>query len=278
MSGTSTPERETGLLGIGQQCSAPSCMLVDFLPYKCQHCSHPFCGEHFHPEAHKCDKFDASKHNRVAPPCPFCNTPVAIPPGQDPNIRMEEHITSECSVMTGKTRKSSHPTCARAKCGKVLYAPIRCDKCKQQFCPQHRFPTSHTCSASASAKSASSSASPFQSASSQASAAGAAAIAAIQHAMASTNISNSSTTTLRSTTTQTRRAPQPPVMGQSASSASTRSSTRSNPFSQTDRRARAERESRRQAIATRAKKGLPLTEEEKAILAEGSVKEDCVIM
>ncbi|TFY68730.1 hypothetical protein EVJ58_g822 [Rhodofomes roseus] len=131
MSGTSTPERETGLLGIGQQCSAPSCMLVDFLPYKCQHCSHPFCGEHFHPEAHKCDKFDASKHNRVAPPCPFCNTPVAIPLGQDPNIRMEAHINSECSVMTGKTRKSSHPTCARAKCGKVLYAPIRCDVSSQ---------------------------------------------------------------------------------------------------------------------------------------------------
>ncbi|KAH9936365.1 uncharacterized protein B0H18DRAFT_973581 [Fomitopsis serialis] len=252
MSGSSTPERDAGLLAIGQQCSASSCMLVDFLPFKCHHCSHPFCGEHFLPEAHKCDKFDASKHNRVAPSCPLCNTPVAVPPGQDPNIRMEMHINSECSVMTGKTRKSSHPTCARAKCGKVLYAPIQCDKCKQQFCPQHRFPTSHMCSSGAPTKSASSSASPFQSASSQASAA----MATIQRAMASTNISHSAGTTARGTTTQARNAPQPP----------------------TDRRAKAERESRRQAIANRAKKGLPLTEEEKAILAEGPLKDECVVM
>ena len=59
---------------------------------------------------------------------PFCNTPVAIPPGQDPNIRMERHIDSECTVATGKSGKSkSTPTCARAKCGKVLFSPIRCN-------------------------------------------------------------------------------------------------------------------------------------------------------
>lgn len=127
MSGTSTPERDAGLLAIGTQCAAPTCMLVDFLPIKCQHCSHAFCSEHFLPEAHKCDKFDAHLHNRVAPPCPFCSTPIAIPPGQDPNIKMEAHFNTECVVLTGQGRKSAHPTCARAKCGKVLYAPIRCD-------------------------------------------------------------------------------------------------------------------------------------------------------
>ena len=58
---------------------------------------------------------------------PLCNTPVAIPPGQDPNIRMERHINNECSVMTGRKAKSSTPTCARPKCGKVLFSPIRCD-------------------------------------------------------------------------------------------------------------------------------------------------------
>lgn len=133
MSGTSTPDRETQLLDIGQQCTAPSCMLIDFLPFKCHHCAHAFCGDHFLPEAHKCDSFDVSKHNRVAPSCPLCNTPVAIPLGQDPNIRMEAHINTECSLMSGKSRKSSHPTCARAKCGKVLYAPIQCAVSVQLF-------------------------------------------------------------------------------------------------------------------------------------------------
>ena len=46
---------------------------------------------------------------------------------------------------------------------------------------------------------------------------------------------------------------------------------------QRPRRAKAERESRRKAIQERAKKGLPVTEEEKAFLAEGG-KDDCLIM
>lgn len=58
---------------------------------------------------------------------PLCNIPVAIPPGQDPNIRMERHFNTECSVMTGRRAKSGTPTCARGKCGKVLFSPIRCD-------------------------------------------------------------------------------------------------------------------------------------------------------
>ena len=140
----SNTERDTQLLSVGQQCSESSCLLVDFLPFKCQHCSQSFCGEHFLAAAHHCPQYDESKHNRVAPSCasfprisphlltyiigPLCNTPVAIPPGEDPNIRMERHINTECSVMTGKSgRTRSQPVCARGKCGKVLYAPIACN-------------------------------------------------------------------------------------------------------------------------------------------------------
>ena len=141
---TPTPERDAQLLDIGHQCSAPSCLLHDFLPFKCQHCNQRFCAEHFMPDSHKCEKYDATKFNRVAPNCmwrpihmssgstyvlsgPLCNTPVAIPPGQDPNVRMERHISSECSVSTGKTKSSSVPRCTRSRCGKVLYSPIRCE-------------------------------------------------------------------------------------------------------------------------------------------------------
>ncbi|GLB38343.1 putative AN1-like Zinc finger [Lyophyllum shimeji] len=93
----------TQLLDIGKQCSQPSCLLVDFLPFKCQHCQESFCQEHFKAAAHNCSKYDESKYNRVAPDCPLCSTPVAVRPGQDPNDRMEEHFAKECSVMTGKS-------------------------------------------------------------------------------------------------------------------------------------------------------------------------------
>jgi hypothetical protein len=143
-----TPDRDERLLSIGKQCSDPHCLLVDFLPFKCQHCAQSFCGEHFKVDAHKCSKYDESKYNRVAPSCtslhihsvwkgltsctgPLCNTPVTIPLNQDPNIRMEQHINSECSVMTGKRQTKSGPVCARGKCEKVLFAPISCKVCSQ---------------------------------------------------------------------------------------------------------------------------------------------------
>ncbi|PSR70464.1 hypothetical protein PHLCEN_2v13615 [Hermanssonia centrifuga] len=272
MSGTSTPtpERDEQLLDIGHQCSAPTCHLVDFLPFKCQHCNQSFCDEHFLPASHKCDKYDETKHNRIAPSCPLCNTPVAIPPGQDPNVRMERHINTECSVVTGRTKASITPHCAKAKCGKVLFSPIRCDTCKKQFCPQHRFPKDHTCAA-ALTSSAANSAKPMKSLPAQASAASFAAIAAMKRAAKDSTVSSN-----RPGLQTPNKVTVPPTKPISASLPA-----KPNLFSKTDRRARAERESRRKAMQARAKKGL-LSEEEKAILAAeeaeaATEKDGCVI-
>jgi AN1-like Zinc finger len=147
---TPTPDRDQQLLAVGRQCSHPSCLLVDFLPFKCQHCADSFCADHFKPASHTCSKYDESKYNRVAPDCerfplyplsqpslcpgPLCNEPVPIPPGEDPNIRMERHLSIDCSVMTGRSRKASSPKCSRPKCGKVLFAQIQCDV----SCPLHK--------------------------------------------------------------------------------------------------------------------------------------------
>lgn len=144
---TSNPGREQQMLAVGRQCSHPSCHLVDFLPFRCQHCADSFCADHFKPASHSCAKYDEAKYNRVAPDCehcscvfsyhlirfswcpgPLCNEPVPIPPGEDPNIRMERHLTIDCSVMTGRSQKASAtPKCARPKCGKLLFAQIQCD-------------------------------------------------------------------------------------------------------------------------------------------------------
>ncbi|KAH9179135.1 hypothetical protein EDB89DRAFT_1925469 [Lactarius sanguifluus] len=255
---TPPPERDQQMLGIGRQCSHPS-----------------FCADHFKPELHSCSKYDETKYNRVAPDCPLCNEPVPIPPGEDPNIRMERHLAVDCSVMTGRSHKaSSAPKCARPKCGKVLFAQIQCDKCRQKFCPEHRFPNSHNCSSLSSLAVPTSISSAPSRASSRTSAVSASGLAAMKRATASAKSVVPSPSTKASTT--------PAKETTSASSAA--SGSKHSPFSKTDRRSKQEKESQIRAMRARAQKGL-LSEEEKVILASleaerahGFGKKDCVVM
>ena len=95
--------------------------------------------------------------------------------------------------------------------------------CKQQFCPQHRFPKDHTCTPANRASSKQlSPASAWANVSNQTGAASAAAMAAIKRAATSTPSSSA----------------RPPASGSKSQSApvkSVASSSRSNPFSATDR-------------------------------------------
>jgi len=211
-SATESPQSKE-LLSVGHQCHAKQCYMVDFLPFKCDHCKHAFCAEHFKPEEHSCEKYDPSKHDRVAPTCPLCNKPVAIPIGQDPNIRMDLHINKECEVTTGRAGKvDSMPLCSRGRCGKRLFAPIRCDGCSKQFCPEHRYPSSHLCNSG----SAPSGASALGAKLANQTSASSAAMAAIKRSMASVNIPSP----------QTTMAAKPPSESLKPSK---------NPFSKTDR-------------------------------------------
>ncbi|QRV92547.1 AN1-type zinc finger protein 1 [Ceratobasidium sp. AG-Ba] len=140
------------MLFVGSSCSHPSCNLVDFLPIRCDLCATTFCSDHFRPLDHQCPKYDHSKVDRVAPSCPLCSVPISIPVGQDPNLKMDAHIMNECPVMGNKRpAKSQAPRCASSKCSKVLIAPIRCNTCRKDFCPEHRFPQQHSCASQSSA-------------------------------------------------------------------------------------------------------------------------------
>ncbi|KIY50370.1 hypothetical protein FISHEDRAFT_39820 [Fistulina hepatica ATCC 64428] len=275
---SSLPQRDEQLLDIGKQCHHPSCLLVDFLPFKCQYCSEAFCQDHYLARDHACPKYDESKHNRIAPSCPLCNTPVAVKIGQDPNVRMEEHFARECSVMTGKEAKKFAPTCESAKCGKVLYAPIRCDKCRKQFCPRHRFAADHHCTKT-SLPSNRTAGVGFTNVSAKASTMAASASAAATH-LKNDVLGSKKISAFKSGNKPVAKAAQPSVPTSSPSKKPSIPAV----FSTTERRARSERESRRRALQERAKKGL-LSEQEKLILAaeeaEAASKkqgEDCVVM
>ncbi|KAI9458820.1 hypothetical protein F5148DRAFT_1219879 [Russula earlei] len=227
-----TSKRDQQILAVGRQCSHPSCHLVDFLPFKCQHCANSFCADHFKPASHSCAKYDEAKFNRVAPDCPLCNDPVPIPPGEDPNIRMERHLTMDCSVMTGRSQKANTtPKCARPKCGKLLFAQIQCDKCHQKFCPEHRFPSSHNC-ASISSTPGPPSANIATKPSSHSPAISASGIAALKRAAASVKSSASPPTIPSKAPPPTKEAA--PPSGVVASSSKTNPSL-PKPFSKTER-------------------------------------------
>ncbi|KAI5117443.1 hypothetical protein M0805_005822 [Coniferiporia weirii] len=142
------------ILSVGKQCAARSCGVVDFLPTKCNHCSDFFCTDHQRPESHDCAKWDPSAADRRAHACPVCSSLIAIPPGEDPNVRMERHINSECVVVTGAAvGKTSAPVCSQNRCGKLLWQPIDCEKCHKKFCATHRYPDVHSCPSAASKQS-----------------------------------------------------------------------------------------------------------------------------
>ncbi|KAG1751111.1 hypothetical protein EDB19DRAFT_2035953 [Suillus lakei] len=300
----SSNERETQLLGLGTPCSYPHCSLLDFLPFKCPHCpgSPAFCAEHFHPHC-----TTAHAHlDRVAPNCPLCSVPVAIPPGEDPNVRMERHISRFCEVTnTSGTQqgKGGSKICARGKCGKILFAPIGCDKCHKEFCPQHRFPKDHSCPSLTSHRPNTSSTSrpsirpsPVSAAPSSSSAKSAPpplsrpAPPSKPTSASSSKLSIPVSVSVPNLISKTNRVSSAPILSTSLASISvlplsaikppspiispkpmTRTKpTSSNfldPMSFIPPRAKEERESRRKAMADRAKRGL-LTEEEKLIFAQ----------
>ncbi|PFH54085.1 hypothetical protein AMATHDRAFT_136453 [Amanita thiersii Skay4041] len=269
-----TAERDAQLLSVGKQCFHSQCLLIDFLPFKCQHCQQSFCQAHFKVEDHQCPEYDESKHNRVAPNCPMCNTPVAIKQGQDPNARMEEHFARECFVMTGKASGKSMPTCSRGNCKKVLYTPITCDKCTKDFCATHRFAADHNCPSLTAPKpqAPSRNGAPhplvekfFQKKTTVG-------VASVRRTAVAKRPTAVSAAAKPSTTSTSQPTP--------ADSASFKLSTPS-PFNKIDRRAKEERASKVKAMQERAKKGL-LSEREKAILAEEEAElakdKDCIVM
>ncbi|BGP20109.1 hypothetical protein JCM10213_002640 [Rhodosporidiobolus nylandii] len=152
---------EQAFLDIGRHCSEDSCRQLDFLPFKCPCCAKPFCGEHWRPPAgHSCPNYDPSLADNRIPSCPLCSAPIPFPPGTDPNLLMDAHLSSCCPTLhphlAAAPKSKPANECRAPRCKTKMIVPIRCDKCRESFCPKHRFERDHACKGAETAAAASS--------------------------------------------------------------------------------------------------------------------------
>ncbi|KAI7830190.1 hypothetical protein BC939DRAFT_439803 [Gamsiella multidivaricata] len=135
------------LPSIGKHCSHATCSQLDFLPYTCPYCKQIFCQDHWKLEDHTCpNKGDATQQDQRVPICPLCDKPVPIKKGEDPNLRMEQHIAAGCPEPATTVSKPIYTNACNAKgCKNRSAIPIVCQKCQLNYCLKHRLEGDHAC-------------------------------------------------------------------------------------------------------------------------------------
>ncbi|KAF9574044.1 zinc finger, AN1-type domain [Mortierella alpina] len=135
------------LPSIGKHCSDSTCSQLDFLPFSCQYCKQIFCQDHWRLEGHVCPKRDeATQQDQRVPICPLCSKPVPVKKGEDPNLRMEQHISAGCPEPATTTSKPIYTnSCHFKACKNRSAIPIICQKCRLNYCLKHRLEGDHAC-------------------------------------------------------------------------------------------------------------------------------------
>ncbi|KAF9388518.1 zinc finger, AN1-type domain [Podila verticillata] len=136
------------LPSIGKHCSDATCSQLDFLPFTCPYCKQIFCQDHWRLEGHNCPKKDeATLRDQRVPICPLCDKPVPVKKGEDPNVRMEQHIAAGCPEPATTISKPIYTNSCNAKgCKNRSAIPIICQKCRLNYCLKHRLEGDHSCS------------------------------------------------------------------------------------------------------------------------------------
>ncbi|CAM9090235.1 unnamed protein product [Ectocarpus sp. 6 AP-2014] len=134
--------------GVGKHCEAENCNQQDFLPFECDCCNGTFCLSHRSYAAHSCAASGNKDFRALV--CPLCKKTVRFNGGQDPNQQWDLHTRTDCNPEDYKRNKQTKKRCAAASC-RVVLGPTntqRCASCGKETCLTHRFPDSHSCSAS----------------------------------------------------------------------------------------------------------------------------------
>merc|ERR1711970_189344 len=108
---------------IGTHCQLKSCNRLDYLPFKCNHCSQNFCASHWKPDQHECSKF--VKENSTSKENPQKSTQTVKPDKP-------------------KKKRKQNP-CQLPNCSGYNLVKMNCNQCGGNFCMKHRFPEDHQC-------------------------------------------------------------------------------------------------------------------------------------
>jgi predicted nucleic acid binding AN1-type Zn finger protein len=130
---------------LGKQCYLKECKQLDFLPFTCEYCKHVFCHEHWKPENHHCEKESTERKDFHTTICPVCGKIVPIKRDEDPNIRVNKHISDGCPDPGTSTSTSTKKVCQFKGCKTAQLIPFVCPKCKKSFCIKHRLDMDHNC-------------------------------------------------------------------------------------------------------------------------------------
>lgn len=129
---------------LGKHCSQSTCKQLDFLPVKCDACEKVFCKEHVLYHNHNCDA--SYKKDVQVPVCPLCNQPIPVNRGEQPDIKVGEHIDRDCQSDPAKEkRKIFTNKCSLKGCKQKEMIKVLCSTCQKNYCLKHRHPQDHDC-------------------------------------------------------------------------------------------------------------------------------------
>ncbi|CAH8555457.1 unnamed protein product [Schistosoma haematobium] len=130
---------------LGANCSVPTCRMLDFLPVRCSGCHGVFCKNHYLYDSHNCKSPDLK--DKQVPVCPLCGTIVPLKPGELPDVKVGNHIDTDCRSKPTLELKGKLFTnaCCVPRCKKKELIPFVCDRCKLNFCVSHRNELDHDC-------------------------------------------------------------------------------------------------------------------------------------
>jgi len=124
---------------LGDHCEYLGCLLLDFLPFQCSGCKKTFCLEHRSFSGHKCDHTSTIQ----VPECPLCQQLIPLKKGEDPNTKVDEHISKGCPKEDSEKMKTNF--CSHKKCKNAELIPILCPNCRKNYCLKHRHAADHEC-------------------------------------------------------------------------------------------------------------------------------------
>jgi len=123
---------------LGKQCHEKDCKLLDFLPFECSACKKIFCLEHRSYAAHHCQ----SLTDIIIPECPICGAIIPVAKGEDPDVKVDQHINQGCQPLPQKEKSNK---CGVTRCKNHEVVPVICKQCDKNFCFAHRLPQDHAC-------------------------------------------------------------------------------------------------------------------------------------